>query len=182
MTVLAVLGGQGWADTYVLDPAHSSVEFRVAHLMVSKVRGNFDKFAGWFEYDPKDLGVWKASATIEAASVNTRVEKRDAHLRSGDFFDVEKHPTLEFRSLQAEKGVAGRKRLTGNLTLHGVTKPVVLDVEEGGVTKDPWGGTRSGFTASGKINRSEFGITGGAAGMAVGETVEIMIEVEGVKK
>ena len=181
LAVLTGLGGPGWADTYAIDPAHSSVEFRVSHLMVSKVRGNFDRFAGWIEYDPKSLSVWKASATIEAASVNTRVEKRDAHLRGGDFFDVVKYPTLEFRSLAAEKGSAGRNRLKGQLTLHGVTKPVVLEIEEGGVTKDPWGGVRAGFTAVGKINRSEFGV-GGAGGAMVGENIDIVIEIEGIKK
>ena len=182
LAALAGLGGQGWADTYAIDPAHSSVEFRVSHLVVSKTRGEFKQFGGWFEYDPQNHSVWTASATIEAASIDTRVEKRDAHLRGGDFFDVEKFPTLEFRSVAARKGPAGRRQLTGNLTLHGVTKPVVLELEEGGVTKDPWGGTRAGFTAKGKINRSEFGVTGGAAGMAVGEKVDIVIEIEGIKK
>ncbi len=182
LAVVTALGGQGWADTYAIDPAHSSVEFRVTHLMVSKVRGNFEKFAGGFEYDPKAIAVWKASATIDAASINTRVEKRDAHLRSGDFFDVGKFPTLEFRSAGVETEKDGRKHLKGDLTLHGVTKSVVLDLEEGGVTKDPWGGTRAGFTASGKINRRDFGLAAGTPGAMVGDTVEITIEVEGVKK
>jgi len=183
---LGLLTPLAFADTYTIDPAHSSVGFKVQHLMVSKVYGKFDKFAGTFDYDPKNTKIWKASATIEAASINTGIEKRDAHLRGADFLDADKFPTLEFRSTGVLGAKGGSKKLKGDLTIHGVTKPVTLDLEVGGVAKDPWGGTRAGFTATGKINRKDFGLTWNKAletgGVLVGEEVYITIEVEGVLK
>lgn len=172
------------ADTYVIDQAHSSVSFKIRHLMVSKVRGTFDMFEGWFEYTPKKPKVWKAAATISTASINTANEKRDDHLRTGDFFDVEKYPKMEFVSTGVEVPKRGPIKLKGNLTLHGVTKPVTLDLEGGEIVKDPWGNTRTGFSATGKINRKDFGIIWNkgleAGGVMIGEDVEILIEVEGI--
>lgn len=175
-----------FGQTFEIDPVHSSVGFRVRHLMVSKVHGKFEKFKGSFDYDPKASKAWRASVTIEASSINTAIEKRDAHLRSEDFLDVQKFPKLEFKFKEARKAGKDRFQLSGDLTLHGVTRPVVLDVEVGGTAKDPWGGTRAGFSAKGRINRKDFGLTWNEAletgGVLVGEEVEIAIEVEGVLK
>lgn len=131
------------ADTWKLDPAHTSVEFSVRHMMVSNVKGVFQKIAGTIAANGNDPASVRIDATIDASSIDTRVAKRDDHLKSADFFDVEKYPTITFKSGKAESAGAGKWKLTGDLTLHGVTKPVVLDVD--GPTppiKDPMGNTR----------------------------------------
>lgn len=167
------------AATFTIDPNHSDVSFRVKHV-VGKVSGKFDKFAGTFNYEEGKPQTWSAQASIETASINTGIEKRDTHLKSPDFFDVQKFPTMTFKST----GVSGNK-LTGNLTLHGVTKPVTLELAINGVAKDPMGpGQRAGATATGMIKRTDFNLgptTGPLAGM-VGTDVEITIDVEGVSK
>jgi len=173
------------AEVFSVDPDHSSVMFRVHHLL-GKVTGRFDKYAGTFDYDPKNLTLFKASATIDASSINTNVEKRDNHLRSADFFDVQKYLTLTFVS----KGVTDIKdnkgKLVGDLTMHGVTKPIVLDIEFLGEAKDPWGGTRASVTAGTTVKRADWGLTWNkvieTGGVLVGEDVEIILEIEGVKK
>lgn len=174
------------AEIYTIDPVHSSIGFTVRHLMVSKVHGKFERFEGWFDYTPQKPGIWKASATLDASSINTANPKRDEHLRSPDFLDVQKYPTMEFRLKGVESTREGPKRLKGNLTLHGVTKPVTLDLEIGGVVQDPWGGTRAGFSAAGKINRKDFGLTWNKAletgGVMVGDEVQIALEIEGILK
>ena len=169
-----------------IDPAHSVVGFSVRHMMVSNVRGEFTKLTGSLEGTGNDVTTAKISVTIDATSVNTREPKRDAHLSSPDFFDVAKYPTLTFVSKKVEKAGEGKLKVTGDLTIHGVTKEVVLDVE--GPTpemKDPWGGIRVGAHATTAINRKDFGLlwnkTLEAGGVLVGDEVAITIDVELVK-
>ena len=166
------------------DLTHSSVNFHVRHLMVSKVRGSFHKWGGTLELDDSDLTNSRLDVTIEAASVDTKEDKRDAHLRSPDFLDVENHPNITFKSSKIEKDGEGYK-VFGDITIHGVTKPVVLEVEGGGQVKDPWGGTRTGFSAKARLNRKDFGLTWNlaleAGGFVVGDKLEISIEIEAVK-
>ncbi|UFS72519.1 YceI family protein [Geomonas sp. RF6] len=175
------------ADSWTIDQEHSSVGFKVRHLMVSNVRGDFGKFSGAIQIDDKDLRNSKVDVIIDTASVNTGVAKRDAHLRSADFFDVERFPTMTFVSQRVERVGADRLKVHGQLTLHGVTRPVVLDVE--GPTKalkDPWGNLKRGASAVTTINRKDFGLTWNKAiesgGVAVGDEVTIALEVELLKK
>ena len=175
------------AALWEIDSAHTSAQFAVRHLMVSTVRGSFSKVSGTLEYDGKDLATLKADVTIDVASVNTGIEKRDEHLRSADFFDVAKFPTMTFKSKKAEKAGEGKFKLTGDLTIHGVTKEVTLEVEgPAPVVKDPWGNTKTGATATVKINRTDFGLKWNAVleagGVAVGEEVSITIDIEAYQK
>jgi polyisoprenoid-binding protein YceI len=174
------------AETFQIDPAHSSVTFTIHHL-VGRVAGHFDQFSGSFNYDEKETKSWSAQADIETASINTANPKRDDHLRSADFFDVSKYPKMTFKSTGVSNVTGKTAKLMGNLTLHGVTKPVVLDLEIGGVTKDPFGsGKRAGATAMTKINRKDYGIIWNkaleAGGMMVGDEVDIVLNVEGISK
>lgn len=171
---------------YVLDASHSHASFSVRHLMISNVRGEFQKLAGEVEYDPGRPENTRVTVTLDVASINTREEKRDAHLRSADFFDADNHPTITFASTGARTGDDGLE-LLGDLTIRGVSRPVVLTVEE--ITpegSDPWGNTRIGASASTKIKRSDFGITWNAAleagGVVVGDEVKIQLEVEVIKQ
>ncbi|QXE85420.1 YceI family protein [Geomonas nitrogeniifigens] len=174
------------ASTWNIDPDHSSVGFKVRHLMVSNVKGSFEKHRGTVEINDKDITKSKVLVTIDTASVNTNVAKRDEHLRSADFFDVAKYPTMTFTSKKVAKAGKDRLKVTGDLTLHGVTKEVVLNVEgPAKESKDPWGNLRSGVTANTKINRKDFGLVYNAAletgGVAVGEDVDINLEIEMIK-
>ncbi|MBI3307471.1 MAG: polyisoprenoid-binding protein [Candidatus Omnitrophica bacterium] len=175
----------GLAANYNLDPDHTSINFKIRHLF-SKVSGNFTQFEGKVEYDPDKPETWKTTATIQAASIDTRVPPRDKHLRSKDFFDVEKFPTLTFESTKVTDVADGRAKLHGNLTIHGVTKEVVFDLEIHGVGKDPWGNVRAGFTATAKINRKDFGLNWNEAvetgQLLVGEEVEITLEIEAIQE
>jgi polyisoprenoid-binding protein YceI len=170
------------AGTWTIDPVHSEVGFTVRHMMVSKVRGTFRSFGGTIVTgeDPLESSV---SAEVDLATIDTRNEQRDAHIRSADFFDVEQFPTMTFRSTEV------RPRgedfvLVGDLSLHGVTRPVELDLELHGFTGDPYGGTRVGFSATGQINRRDFGVDiampmdGG--GVVVGDKVQIELEIQAV--
>jgi len=174
------------AATYDIDTDHSSVSFAIKHLVVSKVRGSFDKFRGTFDYEPGKSDAWKAIAVIQAASVNTNVKKRDDHLRSADFFDAKKFPTITFKSTRITDASDEGAKMEGTLTIRGVSKPVVLDVEFGGMTTDPWGNKKIGFSARGKLNRKDFGLTWNktleSGGLLVGEDVEIVVDVEGTEK
>jgi polyisoprenoid-binding protein YceI len=166
------------------DTSHSSIGFAVRHLMISKVRGHFGRWSGTFNYDEKDPTRSQLEVKIDAASLDTRDEKRDAHLRSPDFFDVEKYPELRFRSTRIERD--GDDFLVGGeLTIHGVTKPAQLKVESLGRTRDPWGGERAGFSASTSVNRKDFCLEWNVAletgGVLVGEKVEIEIEIQAVQ-
>jgi polyisoprenoid-binding protein YceI len=177
----------GFAATWDIDPAHSDVGFKVKHMMISNVRGAFSDVKGTIEYDPASPSQTTINVTIQAASIDTGVEKRDDHLRSPDFFDVKKFPTLVFKSTKVKNINSDSMQIIGDLTIHGTTKEVVLDVK--GPTqemKDPWGNIRVGASATTKINRSDFGLTWNAAletgGVLVGEQVMINLEVQMVKK
>ncbi len=171
-----------WAANYTIDQDHTTVSFKIRHLF-SNVRGNFNQFEGKFVYEPGKPETWQAEATVQAASINTNVKERDNHLRSADFFDVEKYPTLNFKSTGVEEATETGAKLKGLLTIHGVEKPVVMDLEIHGVGKDPWGNVKAGFTATLKINRKDFGLNWNEAletgGVLVGDEVEITLEVEG---
>lgn len=173
------------AETYEIDASHSQVGFRIRHL-VGKVPGRFTSFSGTVEYASGKPKTWKVDATIDPASINTDNEKRDGHLKSADFFDVEKFPTMTFKSTKVTNVKGDAAKLHGDLTMHGVTKPVVLDLEIGGTTKDPWGNTRTGFSAAGTINRKDFGIVWNkaldAGGVMLGDDVAITLDIEAVLK
>jgi len=173
------------AATYTVDADHTTVSFKIRHLF-SNVQGQFNKFEGTIDYEPGKPEAWKTSGTIDTASINTNVEQRDKHLRSADFFDVEKYPAISFKSTKVTDATDKGAKLEGVLTMHGVEKPVVLDLSTHGVGKDPWGNVRAGFTATTKINRKDFGLnwnqTLETGGVLVGEEVEITLEIEGILK
>ena len=173
------------AEKWNFDNVHSSIEFTVRHLLVSKVRGRFTRWSGVFLYDEKNPTASSVEVQIDVASVDTHEAQRDAHLRSGDFFEAEKHPQITFKSTGVDAKGAGALALRGDLTIRGVTRPVVLDVELGGHLKDPWGNDRVGFSATTAIDRKEFGITFNQTldmgGLALGEKVDIAIEVEATR-
>jgi polyisoprenoid-binding protein YceI len=170
------------ATKWDFDFTHSNVDFSVRHLLVSKVRGRFNKWNGTLLIDEANLGASSVEVQIDASSVDTSEPKRDEHLRSADFFDVEKYPHLTFKSTGVERNGDDRLRVAGDLTIHGVTRPVVLDVERGGSVRDPWGLERTGFTITTSIDRKDFGITFNQAldhgGLALGEKVSISIDIE----
>lgn len=165
------------AGTWQIDPNHSAAQFSVRHLGVSTVRGAFTKVSGTATHDPADPSKDTLEATIQAASVDTRVDMRDKDLRSPNFLDVEKYPTITFHSKSTKAADAGKLQITGDLTIHGVTKEVVLDVDgPSAPIKDPWGNQRIGASASTKVNRKDFGVNG-APGV-VGDEIAITIDVE----
>jgi len=175
------------AATWQIDPDHSSFEFKIRHLMVSNVKGTFTKARGVATIDDQDIANLKVEAIIDAASVNTGHAKRDDHLRNADFFDVAKYPVITFVSKKVTKVDAGRLQVAGDLTLHGITREIRVDVE--GPTpeiKDPSGNFRRGATATTRINRRDFGMTWNrvldAGGVVVGEDVDIYVEVELIKR
>ena len=175
------------AATWELDPAHSTIGFAIRHMMISTVRGQFRTFTGKATGDPKTPDKAAIEASIDAASIDTANEKRDGHLKSPDFFDVAKFPTITFKSKTITAAGAGKAKVTGDLTMHGVTKEVVLEVEgPTQVIKDPMGNTRAGAHATAKINRKDFGINWSKSmdggGVVVGDEVEVTIDVEAVKK
>ena len=187
MVLCLAAPGLALSAPWEFDAAHTGVHFKVRHLMVSHVRGDFEKFSGKIVYDESDVTKSTADITIEAASINTRVAKRDEHLRSPDFLDAAKYPAITFKSKKVEKAGDGRLKMTGDLTIKGVTKEVALHIE--GPTppvKDPWGNARVGGTATAKINRKDFGLTWNAAletgGVAVGDEVDITIDLEIFRK
>lgn len=171
--------------SYNLDLAHSHVQFTVRHMMISKVRGTFENFDGTFLMDEQNPANSVINVRIEADSINTREEKRDAHLRSADFFDAEKYPYLTFQSTRVEMLDETSAKLYGDLTIRDVTKPVVLNVEYNGSAKSPWGSTSFGFNASTTINRKDWNLGWNVAletgGMLVGDEIKIDIELELVK-
>ena len=172
-------------EKWGFDIAHSSVNFWIRHLMVSKVHGRFAQWNGAFELDEANPAASHVEVQIETSSIDTKELQRDTHLRSPDFFNVEKYPHITFRSTGVEAASGEEYRVTGDLTICGTTRSVVLDVEYAGRVKDPWGGERAGFTAKTTINRKDFGLTWNkaieAGGVMVGDKVEISIEVEAVK-
>ena len=181
----ALVSSAAWATTYTIDKDHSTVAFKIRHLF-SNVQGTFNEFEGHFDYVPGHPEQWKATATIQAASIDTRVEKRDQHLRSKDFFDVETYPTLTFQSTSVTDVTETSATLHGTLTMHGVQQPVVLNLEIHGEGKDPWGNMRSGFAATTKLTRKDFGIVWNKAmetgQLLLGDEVEVLLDIEGIAK
>jgi len=183
LSLPAVAANSNWQ----IDPAHSSAQFSVRHMAISTVRGAFSKVSGSVVFDDKDISKSTIDVTIDANSVDTRVPDRDNDLRSDKFFDVAHYPSITFKSRKVEQVATGKLKVTGDLTIRGTTKEVVLDVE--GPTapmKDPWGNTRNAATATTKINRQDFGVKWNATldngGVVVGDEVSIVIDVELVKK
>jgi polyisoprenoid-binding protein YceI len=172
--------------TWSIDPAHTNVEFAVRHLMITTVKGRFTAVEGTAVLDEANPAASTVEITVQVASIDTREPQRDAHLRSADFFDAEKYPTLTFRSSGVQEATADGFTLTGDLTLHGVTRPVTLDVLQEGRARDPWGGERAGYAATTRIKRSDFGLTWNqlleTGGLAVSDEVKISLDVELVKK
>lgn len=186
-TIVALsLPAMAFATTWSIDPEHSNIGFKVRHLMVSNVKGQFDKHNGVVNIDDKDITKSKVEVSIDTASINTNVQKRDDHLRSADFFDVATYPAMTFVSKKVVKAGKDKLKVTGDLTLHGITKEVFLNVE-GPTTevKDPWGVIRRGAVASTKINRKDFGLVWNKAletgGVVVGDEITITLEVEMIK-
>lgn len=172
--------------TYQIDPAHSSAQFSVRHMMISNVRGEFSKLSGAIVYDPEHPEQSSVDVTIDVSSISTREPQRDTHLKSGDFFDAEKFPTITFKSKEV---VAhnGDVKLKGDLTIRGVTRPVVLDVEgPSPESKDPWGNLRIGASATAKLNRKDFGLTWNSTletgGLLVGDEVKITLDVQAIRQ
>lgn len=172
--------------TYKIDPAHSSANFVVRHMMITNVRGGFSGVEGTIEFDSQNPTDARVNAVINTSKINTLDENRDAHLRSADFLDAEKYPTMTFKSTKVEPAGEGEWKVNGDLNIHGVTKPVVLNVEgptaEG---KDPFGNVRIGASATTKIKRSEFGLTWNAAletgGILVGDDLKIELEISAIR-
>jgi polyisoprenoid-binding protein YceI len=172
--------------TWNIDPIHSVAEFKVKHMMISNVKGQFTGVSGVLSLDESDAAKSRVEATIDAASINTRDPQRDGHLKSADFFDVEKFPTLSFKSTRVERNGDGEVAVSGDLTIHGVTRRVEFAVEgPTPATRDPWGNTRVGLSATTKINRKDFGLTWNTAletgGILVGDDVTLTLDVEFVK-
>jgi len=175
------------ASTWTLDPDHSTAQFKVRHLMISNVKGVFEKISGTLNLDDKDITKSKVDVRIDTASINTNIKKRDDHLRSADFFDVAKYPSMTFTSTKVEKAGPNKLKVTGNLTIKGVTRQVALYVD--GLTpeiKDPWGYGRRGASATTNLIRKDFGVnwnkTMDNGGMVVGEEVAIQLEAEFIRK
>lgn len=171
---------------WVIDPAHSEIQFKIKHLMISTVTGQFNKFEGSVETEGENFDTAKAQFTADINSISTNNEQRDTHLRNSDFFDAENYPQLIFGSRKVEKTDEEEYKIHGILTIRGISKSIVLDAEFGGITKDPWGNTRAGFSVSGKINRKDFGVSFGnlteTGGIALSEDVKILANAQFVKQ
>ena len=174
------------ATTWTLDPMHVEVGFAIRHLMISTVRGRFGSASGVVVFDEENPANTNVDVTIDVAFVDTRQEMRDNHLRSADFFDVANHPVMHFVGKRIEGDVSKKFRLVGDLTIRGITREVTLDVANEGSTKDPWGNDRAGFSASAKLNRSDFNLTWNqaleAGGVVVGEEVKLSIDAEFIRQ
>jgi polyisoprenoid-binding protein YceI len=184
MTATQTAPETGTKTTWKIDPSHTIVEFSAKHLMISTVKGRFTDVEGTIVADENELVNSSVDVTLKAASIDTRTEQRDNHLRSPDFLHVEQFPAIEFHSTKIE-GDREDFSLTGDLTIREVTRPITLKVTFEGQTKDPWGGERIGFSASGKIDRRDFGLTWNqlleTGGAVVGNEIKIAIEVEAIK-
>jgi len=167
---------------WAMDASHSEVQFKVRHLMVSWVTGSFQKFTATVETEGEDIASAKVNFTADLSSISTNNEQRDAHLRSTDFFDAGNHPQLVFESTNLEKVSEVEYKMHGTLTIRGTSKPITLKVEFGGIMKDPWGNTRTGFTVSGKLNRKDFGVNfsmlSETGGVLLGDDVTINANAE----
>jgi polyisoprenoid-binding protein YceI len=173
-------------QTWNIDSSHSHVNFSIRHLVISKVRGQFARWSGVIQVEDGDLTRAKVSATIDVSSLETGVTDRDNHLKSADFFDVAQFPEITFKSTRVEAAGGGDFKLTGELTIHGVTKEVTLSVEHSGAVKDPWGNQRQGFAAKTEIDRKDFGLvwnqTLDAGGLMISDKVHIEIDIEAVQQ
>lgn len=177
---------QAATTSWNIDPAHTTAEFKVKHMMITNVKGQFSAVTGVVEIDPEEVANSRVEVSIDASSISTRDAQRDAHLKSPDFFDVEKFPTLSFASTRVTRKDDGELAVEGNLTIHGVTRKVVFEVEgPSQPAKDPWGNVRIGWSASTKINRKDFGLNWNAAleagGLLVGDQVTITLDAQAVK-
>ncbi|MGH3926892.1 MAG: YceI family protein [Pseudonocardiaceae bacterium] len=185
MSALAPAFAPTSTSTWMIDPTHSHVEFAVKHMMIATVKGRFAEVSGIVTVDETDITRSTIDVSIPAASVDTRMEQRDQHLRSADFFDAANYPEITFRSREIEPGPGGEFRVTGDLTMRGVTRAVVLDVEETGRAQDPWGQERAAYSLRGKVDRTDFGLNWNqameAGGVLVSHDVRIAIEVELVR-
>lgn len=183
---LLALAVPALAAQYEIDTAHSAISFKIKHLTISSVKGSFDDFAGTFTFDPAAPKTGSVEAVIQAASISTGNTKRDEHLRAPDFFDVAQFPTITFKSTGLTMTSATEGTLSGDLTMHGVTKPVTLAVVFNGTIKDPWGNDKAGFAATGKLDRTEFGLTYGkvmeGGGLMIGNEVEFTLDIQGAAK
>jgi polyisoprenoid-binding protein YceI len=168
-----------------IDPAHTSINFSARHMMVAKVRGQFEEFSADIDFDPKDLEATEVVAKIDVASINTREKDRDAHLRSADFFNADEYPTMIFRSTKVEKISGNKGKLTGELTIKDITREVTLDVQYSGILENPWGKKQAGFSATGKVNRKQWDLNWNVAleagGWLVGDEITIDIDAELVR-
>jgi polyisoprenoid-binding protein YceI len=172
--------------TWAIDPTHAELGFAVRHLMLATVRGRFGAVSGTITVDEKNPKSAKIDVTVDVTSVDTRQEMRDNHLRSADFFDAANHPSIHFVSKRIEGNVTGTFKLIGDLTIRGTTREVALDVTLEGRAKDPWGNDRAGFSATGKLNRRDFGLlwnqTLESGGVVVGDEVKLTLDVEVVRQ
>jgi polyisoprenoid-binding protein YceI len=171
---------------WALDATHSEVQFKVRHLMISTVTGQFNRFTGTVKTEGEDFTTGKIYFTADVNSISTNNEQRDAHLKNGDFFDADNHPQLIFESNKLERTGEDEYKLYGIITIRGVSKKVILNVEFGGLTTDPWGNERAGFSITGKINRQDFGVSFGAVtetgGLLLDNEVKIIANVQFVKQ
>jgi len=171
---------------WAVDPTHSSVDFTIRHMMIAKVKGTFHTFEANIEADPQDLTTANISFSVDIASIDTRNNDRDAHLRSGDFFDAEQHPKMTFQSTNIVSKGDGEYNVTGDLTIRGVSRPETFSVTFEGAGRDPWGNEKVGFSGTGSIKRSDFGLTYNAAletgGVLIGDEVKVSIEIEAAKQ
>ncbi|MET0463364.1 MAG: YceI family protein [Chitinophagaceae bacterium] len=171
---------------WILDPVHSELGFRIKHLMITNLSGSFNSFQVEATTTDDDFSTGAIAVTVDMSSINTNNQQRDAHLRNSDFFEVDKHPELKFTSSKIVKEDDDTFVLHGELTLKGISNPVKLDVEYNGITKDPWGSERAGFSVSGKIKRSDWGVSFNGpletGGMILGEEVKILAEIQLVKE
>lgn len=172
--------------TWVSDPTHSSISFKVRHLMITSVRGSFNKFEVRVACDSDDFSDAKIKCTIDPSSISTGVADRDAHLQSADFFDVAKFPEMTFTAEGIRQKSNGEFEVQGNLTIHGITQPITLEGEYGGVVTDPYGQTKAGFTVEGKLNRKDFGLTWSATteagGVVVADNIQFTCDIQMIRQ
>jgi polyisoprenoid-binding protein YceI len=181
LSLPASLTATAATSTWQIDPAHTAAQFAVKHLMISTVRGEFKGITGAVSWDDQDVTKSSVNVSIDANTVDTGTAARDGDLKSANYFDVAKYPAITFKSTKVEQAGAGKLKVTGDLTMHGVTKSVVLDVDGPSASiKDPWGNTRSAISATTKVNRQDYGIAGGGA--AVGDDISIIIDLEMTKQ
>ncbi|WP_413580516.1 YceI family protein [Bdellovibrio sp. HCB288] len=184
LLLTTLLSTPAWAEKFTIDPAHTTITFKVQHMMISKVKGRFDKFEGSFDFDEKSQKLDNVVVKIQANSIDTNQSDRDKHLKSPDFLDVAKFPTIEFKSTKTEYESAKPEKVQAKLTIHGVTKDVTVDVDYNGAVTDPQGKRRVGFELETKLSRKDFGLVWNKAmetgGVLVGDEVEVDIQGEAI--